>query len=98
MEHASISLVLVIDKKDFEQACTVGHKKRVLKSSNITLTNEILLWVQVFGNLLFFYFSEILDTNSQKSSTCCVKLGKFFSLDLKHPGFFVLCFFYFVLP
>ena len=40
MEHAFISSVFVIDRKDFEQAYYAGHKKWVLYLSNITLTDE----------------------------------------------------------
>ena len=55
MEHAFISLVLVIDiEKDFEQAYTVGHRKTCVSRPILLSSTKILFRVQVFGNLVIF--------------------------------------------
>ena len=74
MEPAFISLVL--DRKDFEQANTDGHKKQCYNRPVLPSSTKILLRVKVYGNIVIFFLSETLDDNNQTSSIYwCVRVN-----------------------
>ena len=74
MEHAFISLILVIDRKDFEQAYPVGHKKTsVIVVQYYSHQQKFYCGfkcLEIYG--FFCYFYEALDVNSQKPIIYCV--------------------------
>ena len=61
-----ISFRLVLDRKDFEQANTDGHKKQCYNRPVLPSSTKILLRVKVFGNIVIFFTLKHLMTTTKR--------------------------------